>query len=83
MIYKMPEPLYSDITAYLSPDKKGLHVNSELDIDDFNNLILIHYGLKDLAITDFPDEEDWETPEYYHFKIINKKLFNLFLLKWL
>jgi hypothetical protein len=76
----MPSTIYFKVTEDLSPDKKGIHVNSELDLDDFDKLIKTKYGLKNLDICDFPEDED--DTEYYHFKVVDKKLFSYFSLRW-
>lgn len=87
MIYKMPYETYNKVTTFHSPDKKGVHAGSELDLEDFAKIIQKNYGLKDLDECDFPEDDDsaWLTPgggELYHYQIVNKKLFTLFLLKW-
>lgn len=82
MIYKMSLTLYDKITTFHSPDGKGIHCDSDLDLKDFARIIQKTYGLKDLDKCDFPDEDDWETDEMYHFRIVDKKLFSYFLLKW-
>jgi hypothetical protein len=88
MIYKMPSDIYNEVTIFHSPDKKGVHANSELDLDDFAKIIQETYGLKDLGECDFPEDDNdpaWLTPgggELYHYKIVDKKLFTWFLMKW-
>ena len=82
MIYKMPYEIWDKVTTFHSPDKKGVHVNSELDLEDFAKIIQQNYGLKDLNKCDFPEEDDWDSDELYHYRIVNKKLFTCFLMKW-
>jgi len=83
MIYKMADPLYFEVTKHLSPDGKGVHADSDWDLEDFAEIIKSKYGLMDLHTTDYPTEEDWDSPEYYHYQVVDEKLFNYFLLKWL
>jgi len=88
MIYKMPHAIWDKVTKYHSPDGKGVHAYSELDLGDFAKIIQKNYGLKDLDKCDFPEDDNdsaWLTPgggELYHYRVVNKKLFSLFLLKW-
>lgn len=88
MIYKMPSEIYDKITTFHSPDKKGVHAGSELDLGDFAKIIQKNYGLKDLDECEFPEDNNdpaWLTPgggELYYYQIVNKKLFTQFLLKW-
>jgi hypothetical protein len=78
----MPDKIWNKVTTFHSPDKKGVHANSELDLEDFANIIQQNYGLKDLNKCDFPEDDDWDSDELYHFQIVNKKLFTAFVLKW-
>ena len=83
MIYKMSHTIYDRVTTFHSPDKEGVHANSELDLEDFAKIIQKNYGLKDLNKCDFPkSEEEFEVDELYHFRIVNKKLFTWFLIRW-
>jgi hypothetical protein len=88
MIYKMPYDIWNKVTTFHSPDKKGVHYHSELDIEDFAKIIQKNYGLKDLGEADFPEDDNdpaWLTPgggELYHYQVVNKKLFAWFLMKW-
>lgn len=88
MIYKMPYEIYDKVTTFHSPDGKGVHANSELDLKDFAKIIQKNYGLKDLDQCDFPEDDNdpaWLTPgggELYHYQIVNKKLFTCFALRW-
>jgi len=88
MIYKMPYDIWNKVTTFHSPDGKGVHAGSELDIEDFAKIIQKNYGLKDLGEGDFPEDDNepaWLTPgggELYHYRVVNKKLFAWFLMKW-
>ena len=83
MIYKMSHAIYDKVTTFHSPDKQGVHAGSELDLEDFAKIIQKNYGLKDLDKCDFPNsKEEFEVDELYHFRIVNKKLFTCFLIKW-
>lgn len=88
MIYKMSDAIFNKVTTFHSPDKLGVHVDSELDLADFAKIIQKNYGLKDLDECDFPEDDDdpaWLTPgggQLYHYQVVNKKLFAVFLLKW-
>ena len=88
MIYKMPYNVWNEVTTFHSPDKKGVHADSELDLEDIAKIIQKNYGLKDLGEEDFPEDDNdpaWLTPgggELYHYKVVNKKLFAWFLMKW-
>lgn len=80
MIYKMSDTLYNKITRYHSPDGLGVHVNSEFDLDDFAKIIQKNYGLMDLhkGERDNTDDEEY----WYHYQVMDKKLFTWFSLRW-
>jgi hypothetical protein len=82
----MPYEIWKKVTTYHSPDGKGVHVDSELDLEDFAKIIQKNYGLKDLDKCDFPEDEDAFDivggGELYHYRVVNKKLFTSFLIKW-
>ena len=88
MIYKMSYEIWDKVTTFHSPDGKGVHAGSDLDLEDFAKIIQKIYGLKDLGECDFPEDDNdpaWLTPsggELYHYKIVDKKLFTWFVMKW-
>jgi hypothetical protein len=78
----MSHTIYDKVTTFHSPDKKGVHVDSELDLDDFAKIIQKNYGLRDLDKCDFPEDDDWVSDDLYHYRVVDKKLFTAFVLKW-
>jgi hypothetical protein len=82
MIHKLSEHLYSKIANYYSKDGKGLHCYSSLSIESLATIIEHNYGLRDLDICDFPNDEDFETPEYYYFEVVDQKKYTWFVLRW-
>jgi hypothetical protein len=88
MLYKMPSELYFKVTKHHSLDGLGVHAGSDFDLEDFAKIIKKTYGLKDLDHCEFPEDDNdpaWLTPgggELYHYKIVDKKLFTLFALRW-
>lgn len=82
MIYKMPYEIWDKVTVFHSPDAKGVHVDSDLDLEDFAKIIQKNYGLKDLNKFEFLEGDGDRDDELYHFRIVNKKLFTCFLMKW-
>jgi hypothetical protein len=65
-----------------------IYLQYRLDLEDFAKIIEKTYGLKDLDQVDFPEDDNdpaWLTPgsgELYHYRVVDKKLFTWFLIKW-
>jgi hypothetical protein len=83
----MPSELYAKVTKHHSIDGLGI-AGSNFDLEYFAKIIKKTYGLKDLYHCEFP--QDYNDPawltlgggELYHYKIVDKKLFTWFALRW-
>ena len=82
MIYKMPYPVWSKI-ANSFPLIDGGYIDEESVI----RYLKSDCGLVDTGEWSHPsmedDFDDWEDEEeLYHYRVVNKKKYAVFLLKW-